>query len=439
MQPAGNTFKPIWAADRLQLETMLTRRSLLSFALTSSSLSLLGCGPTPEPEAPVSGPPPAKPAPTPAPAAHVTPAPAGKTMLILGGTGFLGPAVIEAAKAKGYTITLFNRGKTRPHLYPELEKLRGNRDPSKDEGLKALEGRSWDVVLDTSGYVPRIVKASASLLAPRVKQYIFISSVSVYADTSTPGADETAKVGTMSDPTVETMGKEFENYGPLKALCEQAAEAAMPGRVANVRPGYIVGPGDGSDRFTYWPLRVEKGGEVLAPGAPTDPIQVIDVRDLAAWLVMLMDTLTMGVFDAVGPGEPLTMGAVLEKSKALAKSDARFTWVSPAFLDKFPGDPLDLPIWAPPEGKTAGFHTRSGERARKAGLGHRPVDETMKDLVAWFKSLPPERQEKRRAGISLEREAEVLAAWHKEMKGGKRKAKKTGALPRRFLFGGSLG
>jgi len=424
---------------------MLTRRSLLSLALTSSSLSLLGCGPTPEPETPTAGPPPPKPAPATA-AEKPAAAPAGKTLLILGGTGFLGPAVIEAAKAKGYTITLFNRGKTQPHLYPELEKLRGNRDPDKDEGLKALEGRSWDVVLDNSGYVPRIVKASASLLAPRVKQYIFISSVSVYADTATPGADETAKLGTMADPTVETMGKEFENYGPLKALCEQAAEAAMPGRVANVRPGFIVGPGDLSHRFTYWPVRVEKGGEVLAPGAPTDPIQVIDVRDLAAWLVAVMDAKTMGAFDAVGPGEPLTMGGVLDKSKAITGSDARFTWVSPAFIEKFPGDPLDLPIWTPFEGKTAGFHTRSGERARKAGLVHRPVDETIKDTLAWFKSLPPERQEKRRAGITLEREAEVLAAWHKEMKGGKGKAapakpkpKKTGALPRRFVLGGRLG
>jgi 2'-hydroxyisoflavone reductase len=425
---------------------MLTRRSLLSLALTSSSLSVLGCGPAPEPETPVAGPPQPKPPPPPPAAAPTAAAsaPPGKTLLILGGTGFLGPAVIEAAKAKGYTITLFNRGKTRPHLYPELEKLRGDRDPSKDEGLKALEGRSWDVVLDNSGYVPRIVKASASLLAPRVKQYIFISSVSVYADTSVPGADETAKLGTMADPTVEKMGNEYENYGPLKALCEQAAEAALPGRVANVRPGFIVGPGDGSDRFTYWPLRVEKGGEVLAPGSPSDPIQVIDVRDLAAWLVMLMDTKTMGAFDAVGPGEPLTMGGVLEKSKAITKSDARFTWVSPAFIEKFdklPGGPLDLPIWAPPEGKTAGFHMRAGERARKTGLVHRPVDDTIKDLLAWFKELPPERQAKRRAGISLEREAEVLAAWHKENKAAKPKpkAKKTGALPRRFLLGGSLG
>lgn len=425
---------------------MLTRRSLLSLALTSSSLSVLGCGPAPEPETPP-GPgssPPPKPdvAPASTAAATAPPAPAGKTMLILGGTGFLGPAVIEAAKAKGYTITLFNRGKTRPELYPDLEKLRGDRDPTKGEGLKALEGRSWDVVLDNSGYRPRMVKATASLLAPRIKQYIFISSVSVYADTSTAGADETAKLATMPDPTVEEMGKDYENYGPLKALCEQAAEAAMPGRVANVRPGYIVGPGDGTDRFTYWPLRVEKGGEMLAPGSASDPIQVIDVRDLAAWLVLLMDNKTMGAFDAVGPGEPLTMGSVLDISKTVTGSDARFTWVSPEFLDKFPGEPLDLPIWAPATGKTAGFHTRSGERAKKAGLVHRPVPETIKDTLAWFKSLPPERQAKRRAGLTPEREAEVLAAWQKALKEEKKakpKGKKTGALPRRFVFGGSLG
>jgi 2'-hydroxyisoflavone reductase len=362
-------------------------------------------------------------------------------MLILGGTGFLGPAVVEAAKAKGYTITLFNRGKTRPGLFPDLEKLRGDRDPSKGDGLKALEGRSWDVVLDNSGYVPRIVKASATLLAPRIKQYIFISSVSVYADTSVPGADETAALATMPDPTVETMGKEFENYGPLKALCEQAAEAAMPGRVANVRPGYIVGPGDGSDRYTYWPLRVEKGGEVLAPGTPEDPIQVIDVRDLAAWLVVLMDTKTMGAFDAVGPGEPLTMGGVLNMSKAVTGSGARFTWVSAKFIEDFPGEPLDLPIWAPPEGKTKGFHTRSGAKALKAGLVHRPAQETIKDTLAWFKTLPPERQAKRKAGLTPEREAEVLAAFRKPApaKGAKPKGKKTGSLGRRFMVPQAMG
>jgi 2'-hydroxyisoflavone reductase len=425
---------------------MLTRRTFLSFALASGSLSALGCGPTPPAPSTAAGagtpptPPPA-PKPTQDPAASKPAAPAGKTLLILGGTRFVGPAVIEAAKAKGYTITLFNRGKTEPNLFPELEKLRGDRDPNKAEGLKALEGRSWDVVLDTSGYVPRIVKASATLLAPRVKQYIFISSVSVYAENTTAGADETARLATIADPTIETMGKEFENYGALKALCEQAAEAAMPGRVTNVRPGYIVGPGDGTDRFTYWPLRVEKGGEMLAPGSPEDPIQIIDVRDLAAWLVNLMETKAMGPFNALGPSAPLTMGGVLEACKAVTGSDARFTWVSAKFLKEPPGEPFELPIWAPVDGDTKEFHTRSFAKAKQTGLVNRPVPDTIKDTLAWFKSLPAERQAKPKAGISVEREKELLAAWRQPAKDKKQKPKpkKTGALDMRYRPHRSVG
>jgi 2'-hydroxyisoflavone reductase len=420
---------------------MLKRRDLLSLALASGSLSLLGCGASPPPAAATG---PGAGAPPPAPPPSLPPAePGKKTLLILGGTGFLGPAAVEAAKAKGYTITLFNRGKTKPGLFPDIEKLRGDRDPNKGDGLKALEGRSWDVVLDNSGYVPRIVKASATLLAPRVKQYIFISSVSVYKDNTKVGADETAAVGTMADPTVETMGKEFENYGPLKALCEQAAEAAMPGRVANVRPGYIVGPGDSSDRFTYWPLRFERGGEVLAPGTPDDPLQVIDVRDLAEWLVRLMDARTTGVFNAVGPEEPIKWGRALAACREITKSDARLTWVSAKFIKDLPGEPVDLPIWAPPEGDSAGFHTWSAARARKAGLVYRPLEDTIKDLLAWWKTLPAERQTKPRAGMSPEREAEILAAWHKFEQGGKEqkpaKPKKTGALRGRYLPSRSIG
>ena len=421
---------------------MLTRRSLLTLALASGSLSALGCGPTPpNPETAAGAGPPSPLPPTPSadPAPSKPAAPPQKTLLILGGTRFVGPAVIEVAKARGYTITLFNRGKTEPGLFPDLEKLRGDRDPNKGDGLKALEGRSWDVVLDTSGYVPRIVKASATLLAPRVKQYIFISSVSVYAANTVAGADESDRLGTMADPTIESMGKEFENYGPLKALCEQAAEAAMPGKVTNVRPGYIVGPGDGTDRFTYWPLRVEKGGEVLAPGTPQDPMQIIDVRDLAAWIVGLMDKKIMGAFNALGPSEPLTMGAVLEACKAVTGSDARFTWVTPKFLKDAPGEPFEMPIWAPVEGDTKEFHTRSFAKARQTGLVSRPVPETIKDTLAWFKSLPPERQAKPKAGITMEREAELLASWHKPAKGLKPKPKKTGSLDQRFIAHRSLG
>lgn len=337
-------------------------------------------------------------------------------MLILGGTGFLGPAVVEAAKARGFAVTLFNRGKTRPELFPGIEKLRGDRDPGKGEGLKALEGRAWDVVVDNSGYFPRVVRASAELLAPHVKQYIFISSVSVYADSSVIGGDEATPLATLADPTVEAMGKDFENYGGLKALCEQAAEKAMPGRVANVRPGYIVGPEDRSDRFTYWPVRVARGGEMLVPGTPNDPLQIIDVRDLAEWLVMLGASHTTGVFNAVGPGEPLTMGGVLDICKAVTGSAPSFTWVTSQFLKDQPGEPVEMPIWEVPEGKSKGMHTWSAARARAVGLKHRPVIETVKDTLSWFRTLPEERQQKMKAGLSKEREAELLAAWHKPQK-----------------------
>ncbi len=397
---------------------MIQRRSFLLGSLAAAASTTLGCASS-------SPPPPGDPAAAntgasapPAPPTNPTnPTNPKKSLLILGGTGFVGPAVVDAARARGFTITLFNRGKTRPELFPDIEKLRGNRDPAKDEGLKALFGRTFDAVIDTSGYVPRIVRASSELLAKNVKQYVFISSISVYKDNSISNMDESGVVGTISDPTVETMGKEFENYGPLKALCEQAAEKAMPGRVANVRPGYIVGPMDGSDRFTYWPLRVARGGEMLVPGTPNDPMQVIDVRDLAEWLVKLVADGTTGVFNAVGPGAPLTMAGVLEASKkASPKSDVRYTWVPASFLkskEKEPSaEPIDLPIWAPPEGETKGVHLVNGDKARKAGLAHRPFDVTVADTLTWFATLPPERQAKRRAGITPEREAELLRAFH---------------------------
>jgi 2'-hydroxyisoflavone reductase len=215
-----------------------------------------------------------------------------KRILILGGTGFLGPATVEAARARGHRLTLFNRGKTRPGLFPEIETLHGDRDPKLGEGLKALEGRQWDAVIDNSGYFPRQVAASAKLLAPNVKQYIFISSISVYADNATEGQDESGKLATTPDPTVEKVTE--QTFGPLKALCEKACQEALPGHTAVVRPGYIVGPDDPSGRFTYWPVRIDRGGEVLAPGAPSDPVQFIDVRDLGAWLITIIEQGTMG-------------------------------------------------------------------------------------------------------------------------------------------------
>src|SRR5688572_19832884 len=245
-------------------------------------------------------------------------------ILILGGTAFLGPELVEAAQQHGHELTLFNRGRTNPHVFPDLEKLRGDRDPKKDEGLKALEGRKWDAVIDTSGYVPRIVSASAELLAPNIKQHGFVSSISVYPEDHRAGADESAPVGKMQDEPVETMGASFENYGPLKALCEQAAERAMPGRATNVRPGLIVGPGDPTDRFTYWPVRIDRGGEVLAPSPQDAPVQFIDVRDLAEWIIKLVQDGHAGLFNATGPRGKLSFAEFLYGCKAATNSVVNF-------------------------------------------------------------------------------------------------------------------
>jgi 2'-hydroxyisoflavone reductase len=349
-----------------------------------------------------------------APGFGLSSAAAPRRILILGGTGFLGPATVEAAGARGHRLTLFNRGRTRPGLFPDIEKLQGDRDPDKGEGLKALAGRKWDAVIDNSGYYPRMVSASARLLAPNVKQYIFISTESVYAENRREGLDETDKLATMPDPTSESMGTNFEYYGALKALCERAAEDAMPGRVAVVRPGYIVGPDDPTGRFTYWPVRVDRGGEVLAPGEPGDPVQFIDVRDLGAWLIGLVERSTTGIFNAVGPAERLTMGSFLEACQKATPEKSTLTWVSADFLEQ---QKLDLPIWAPYRGDTKGFHTRSAARAMGAGLRFRPYAATIKDTLAWYKTQK-EGGRTRLAGPTAEQEAATLAAWRKrEAKG----------------------
>jgi len=368
------------------------------------------------------------------------PSKAPMKILILGGTGFLGPELARAALAAGHAVTLFNRGRIeerrresgRPHDFMDkVEVIYGNRDPNlpaddwkpadqrdpaSPRGLAALVSRSWDAAIDTSGYVPRIVKASAELLAPHVGHYTFISSASVYASNKETGIDETAPVGTLADPSVETMGDSFENYGPLKALCEQAAEAAMPGRVANVRPGLIVGPGDPTGRFTYWPVRIDKGKEVLAPGAPDDPVQYIDVRDLARWIIQLAQAKTVGMFNAMGPpASPktrLTIGKVLGACMKNSDNDASLTWVPASFLREQHVSPWgDMPLWIPPEGESAGFHQRSCERAVHAGLTFRPVHETCADTLAWVKGLPEAARANAVRGLSPEREAAVLKLW----------------------------
>jgi 2'-hydroxyisoflavone reductase len=323
-------------------------------------------------------------------------------ILILGGTGFLGPHLVENARARGHTLSLFNRGKTHPELFPEVEKLRGDRNGQLD----ALKGKKWDAVIDTSGYVPRIVKMSAELLAPAVKQYVFISSISVYPDDVKPGANESTPVQTLTEPGSEEVRK---HYGALKALCEQAAEAAMPGHTTNVRPGLIVGPGDPTDRYTYWPARVDRGGEALAPGNGEDPVQYVDVRDLAAWIVQTIERGTVGLFNATGPEKPLSMASMLSACRKAARQPATLVWIPEKFLSEQKVSSWDdMPVWT---GAEAGFSEIDCTKAIRSGLHFRSADETARDTLAWWKELPEDRRKKPRAGITADREQAVLAAW----------------------------
>jgi 2'-hydroxyisoflavone reductase len=378
---------------------MVTRRNILIGA-AGAGLPVLfgaGCGPAQNiGKCPTE---------TPAPGFGPTtkPSPGPRTILILGGTGFLGPHLVDAAKARGHKVTLFNRGKTHPELFPEVEKLQGDRDGN----LKSLEGRSWDTVIDTSGYVPRIVKASAELLAPRVGRYVFVSSISVYKDDVAVGADENHPLQVLTEPGSEDRMK---HYGALKALCEKTVEAALPGRALVLRPGLIVGPLDPTDRFTYWPVRLERGGEVLAPGNGKDPAQIIDARDLAAWMIACVEQEEKGIFNTTGPKDAITMHELLDLCHAgIGASPARFVWVDTDFLEKKEVAPwTDLPVWT---GKDRGMASVSSKRAVEKGLKFRPIGETAGDTLAWWKTLPAGRREKPKVGLSSRREAEVLAAW----------------------------
>jgi 2'-hydroxyisoflavone reductase len=338
---------------------------------------------------------------------------ASRTLLILGGTRFLGPALVEAATAKGWTITLFNRGKSNPGLFKDrpIEQIHGDRNVADD--IKKLSGRKWDAVIDTSGYFPKQIRSLMSVLAGQVGQYVFISSISAYATPSKPGMDESAPLARLAPGTnvdaIDTIGE--GNYGALKLLCEEAAEKAMPGRTLNIRPGYIVGVRDGSDRFTYWPVRVAKGGEMLAPGRPADPIQFIDVRDLGEWTIRMVEAGNNGVFHATGPRDRLGMREFLEACRKVAGSDATFTWVDEPTMARLGLSPdVDFPIWTSPTGPDAGIGDVSVARALKAGLTFRPLGVTIADTLAYWKSLPDERRATMRAGLAPEKEAAALAA-----------------------------
>jgi len=335
------------------------------------------------------------------------PRPPGQPLriLILGGTKFLGPALVAAARPRRHVLTLFNRGKTNPQLFPDLEKLHGDRDGKLD----ALKGRKWDAVIDDSGYVPRIVRQSAELLAPSVGQYLFVSTISVYRDDIPPGSDEGAGVQELADPASEDVRKD---YGALKAACERTVAAALPGRTTVVRPTLIVGPDDPTDRFTYWPVRLDRGGEVLAPGDGEDPTQIVDVRDLAAFMIGLVEARVMGTFHAAGPEKTTTMRAMLEACARGVGSKAKLTWVPAAFLEGRSVSAWgDMPAWIP-RGPDAGAMQLSNARAVAKGLRFRPVADTARDTLAWWKAEPEERRRApMHAGLAPDRETEVLAAW----------------------------
>jgi 2'-hydroxyisoflavone reductase len=335
-------------------------------------------------------------------------------ILILGGTGFIGPYQVRYALSRGHKVTVFNRGKTHPGELPSaVEQLIGDRNGKLD----ALKGRKWDVAIDNPTTLPVWVRDAAQVLKGNIERYVFTSTISVYADTS-KGVDENAPVSKYEGPdaykeTIEAMrASGYKTYGPLKALSEQEAEKAFPGKTLIIRPGLIVGPSDETDRFTYWPVRIDRGGEVLAPGDPNDPVQIIDGRDLAEWTIRMVEKGETGTYNATGPDRPLTMGAMLDGIKGALKSNVTFTWVTADFLKQQKVEAWsDMPVWA---GDELGMARTNNRRAVAKGLAFRPLAETARDTLAWFKAQTPERQAKLKAGLTAAREAEVLAAWHKQ-------------------------
>ncbi len=326
--------------------------------------------------------------------------------MVLGGTGFIGPHMVRRALDRGHTVTLFNRGRTNTHLFPQVEKLIGDRN----NDLTALEARTWDVVIDNSAYDPRWVRASAQLLKDSVNIYLFTSTRSVYADFSEIGMTENSPVHDV-DPSAVDEGRRL-GYGPDKVLCEMELRRAFGDRTLIVRPSLIVGPGDTTDRFTYWPARIDRGGEVLAPGDPTNPVMFIDVRDLAEWYVHLLEQGTVGVFNALGPEAPLSFAELLYGIRAVTSASVSFTWVNADFLAGHDVRPYsDMPCWMPARGSRAGFQRFDLTHPIANGLTYRPLAVTARDTLEYHKSRPPERRSRLRAGLSPEREAEVLAAW----------------------------
>ncbi|MET0534295.1 MAG: NAD-dependent epimerase/dehydratase family protein [Steroidobacter sp.] len=324
-------------------------------------------------------------------------------VLVLGGTGISGPHLVRELGERGHQVTLFNRGKRNPGLFPNIETVIGDRNGPLD----GLKGRKWDVVVDNSGYFPRQVQQSAQLLKDQAGHYIYVSSISAYADLTPPGIDEDYKLAELKDPDATEITN--DNYGGLKAACERIVEQTFGARQAVVRPTYIVGPGDSSDRFTYWPVRVARGGEVLAPGTALDPIQFVDGRDLADFMRKCVEQNISGRYNISNPPGAVTIGELLAISKRVSKSNASFVWASQSFLEQNKAlESGEIPIWAPTSGAEAGAALVSSARAVAKGLRFRDPETTVKDTLAWHEQRPADQKAKLRAGLSPEREAELL-------------------------------
>ena len=353
------------------------------------------------------------------PLKKIAAAPKPLRILILGGTGFTGPFQVKYALSRGHKVTVFNRGKTHPGELPkEAEQLIGDRNGQLD----ALKGRTWDVCIDIPTTLPVWVHDAAQILKGNVDRYVFISTISVFSDVSKPNMDESGPLAEYkgADPmkeTQETLRANLGLYGPLKVQSEKETEKWFPGKSLIVRPGLIVGPGDETDRFTYWPVRIEKGGEVLAPGTPNDPVQIIDARDLAEWVIRTVEQGTVGIFNATGPNYKLTMGKMFDEIKGATKSNATFTWADAEFLKAQNVRPWsDMPTWVPPRGPSIGFSQINVQKAISKGLTFRSIPDTTTATLDWFHKQPAERQAKLRAGLTSERETAVLTAWHAQQK-----------------------
>ena len=369
---------------------MITRRELLRLSAAVGGAASLGLAPRPSDRSPRE------------------PRTAALRVLILGGTGFIGPHIVRSLLAKGHTVTLFNRGRTNTHLFPDVEKLVGDRV----DNLTALQGRTWDAVIDNARQYPRWVRDSAQLLKGNVGCYLFTSTRSVYSDVSQIGMTEDGPLHEVDPAWVDDENRRL-GYGPAKVLSEMELRKAFPEDYAIVRPGLIVGPGDDTDRFTYWPARVHRGGEVLAPGDPDNPVMFIDVRDLADFYVTLIENGTRGVFNGLGPESPLSFAEMLYACRAVTTGSIGFTWVDTDFLLERQVRPYShMPCWRPARGRSAGFQRFDLSRPLAAGITYRPLAVTAKDTLDFHLSRPLERQQDLNAGITPEREAELLEAWH---------------------------